>query len=29
MNYDMEWNDIESETGEVYVGQKYYGEGMD
>ena len=23
MNYDMEWEDIELETGEVYVGQQY------
>jgi len=31
MNFDIEWkwNDVELETGEVYVGQKYYGEGID
>ena len=23
MNYDMEWNDKELETGKVYVGQNY------
>ena len=29
MNCDMEWNDVELETGEVYVEQKYCGEGVD
>jgi hypothetical protein len=26
MNYEMEWNDIELETDELYIGQKYYEE---
>ena len=26
MNYDMEWNDVELETGETYMGQNNYEE---